>query len=123
MGDTNKKYLDSEGLALYHNELVKRLSNLEYDPERLFENKTELFSKSKWGADKYGRVSGLKKGLIITVGKQLWQLVNPDTFNLILSRVQDVNEKILIPVEDLGWKIISNTVDFDVNGHTLILTK
>lgn len=123
MGDTNKKYLDSEGLALYHNELVKRLSNLEYDPERLFENKTELFSKSKWGADKYGRVSGLKKGLIITVGKQLWQLVNPDTFNLILSRVQDVNEKILIPVEDLGWKVISNTVDFDINDHTLILTK
>lgn len=122
MSNTNK-FLDYEGLRTYHDELVKRMANLEYDPERLFETKEDLFSLTKWGANKYGRVSGLKEGLLITVGGQIWQLVDPDTFNTILSRVQSVDEKVLIPVEDLGWKVVSNTVDFNISGHILQLTK
>ena len=36
MGNT-KKYLDLEGLSTYHDELVQRLSDLEYDPDRMFD--------------------------------------------------------------------------------------
>ena len=118
-----KQYLDYEGLSLYHSELVKRLVDLEYDPNRIFEDKVDLFSLNKWGADKYGRVTGLKNGLIITVGSEIWQLVDAETFRPILTRIQDVTEKAQIPVEDLGWKIVGNTVDFNINGHTLELTK
>lgn len=122
MSDTNK-YLDYEGLRTYHDELVSRLADLEYDPSRLFDEKIDLFDKQKWGSDKYGRVAGLKEGLMITVGNQIWQLVNPVTFNTVLSRVQPASEKALIPTEDLGWKVIGNNVDFDIANHVLHLTK
>ena len=117
------KYLNYEGLSKYHDELVKRLADLEYDPERMFETKADLFSLQKWGANKYGRVAGLKAGLIITVENKLWQLEDPDTFNNVLSSVQDVSEKVLIPVEDLGWRIVGSSVDFNINDHVLQLTK
>lgn len=122
MSNTNK-YLDYDGLRLYHDELVSRLADLEYDPTRLFEEKEDLFDEQKWGVSKYGRVAGLKEGLIITVGDQIWQLVDPETFNTVLSSSQSVSEKVLIPTEDLGWKVIGNNVDFDILNHILVLTK
>ena len=117
------KYLDYSGLSKYHDELVTRLADLEYDPERMFEDKADLFSLQKWGANKYGRVAGLKAGLIITVENKLWQLDDPETFMGILSSSQPVGEKVLIPAEDLGWKIVGSSVDFNVNDHVLQLTK
>lgn len=123
MSNNTDRFLDYEGLKKYHHEMVERLIDLEFDPNRMFDDKVDLFNKTKWGADKYGRVAGLKAGLIITVGTQIWQLEDPDTFGRILARVQDPNEKALIPVEDLGWKIVGSNVDFNVVGHTLQLTK
>ena len=117
------KYLDYEGLRTYHDELVSRLADLEYDPSRLFDDKEDLFDQQKWGVNKYGRVAGLKEGLIITVGIQIWQLTDPTTFSTVLSSSQPVSEKVLIPVENLGWKVIGNGVDFDIANHTLTLTK
>ena len=121
--NNTKQYLDYAGLKTYHDELIRRLTDLEYDPERMFEDKKDLFDEQKWGKNKYDRIVGLKAGLIITVGSQIWQLVNPDTFITILTGVQPIEDKILIPVEDLGWKIVGNTVDYDIYDHTLILTK
>lgn len=121
--NNTKQYLDYVGLKTYHDELIRRLTDLEYDPERMFEDKKDLFDEQKWGKNKYDRIVGLKAGLIITVGSQIWQLVNPDTFITILTGVQPIEDKILIPVEDLGWKIVGNTVDYDISDHTLILTK
>lgn len=119
-----KKYLDLTGLQYYHNEMVNKIVDLEYDPERLFENKTELFSLEKWGANKYGRVVGLKKGLMITVGGQVWQLENPTLFNTKLSMTGlTPAEKALLPIDQIGWKVVGSTVDFDVNDHVLQLTK
>ena len=83
MSDT-KKYLDLEGLGTYHGELVQRLTDLEYDPNRMFTTKAQLFSLNKWGNDKFGRIIGLKEGLIITVANEIWQLVSPETFSTIL---------------------------------------
>ena len=34
-----QKYLDLTGLNTYHNEMVKRIVDLEYDPERMFDDK------------------------------------------------------------------------------------
>lgn len=116
-------FLDFEGLQTYHDELIKRLTDLEYDPERLFEHKVDLFSLSRWGANKYGRVVGLKTGLIITVEGQIWQLEDPVKFNRILSRIQSPDEKAAMTPEELGWKIVGSTVDFNINNHTLELTK
>ena len=122
MGNT-EKYLSYDGLATYQDELVRRLTDLDYDPNRMFADKTELFSLEKWGANRFGRVIGLKAGLIITVDGQIWQLVDPVVFNSVLSGNQTIESKVLIPVEDLGWKIIGNTVDFNINDHVLELTK
>lgn len=120
---STNKFLDYEGLQTYHSEIVRRLTDLEYDPERLFENKVDLFSLDRWGANKYGRIVGLKTGLMITVEGQIWQLENPTKFNRILSRVQSAEDKALLPPEDLGWKVVGSSVDFNVNDHTLELTK
>lgn len=122
MGNT-KKYLDLEGLSTYHDELVQRLSDLEYDPDRMFETKAQLFNTDKWGMDKYGRLTGLKAGLIITVGTQIWQLVTPATFRAELTTVSPISEKVAKTPEQLGWKVVGNTVDFNVNNHVLELTK
>jgi len=120
---STNKFLDYEGLQTYHSEIVRRLTDLEYDPERLFENKVDLFSLDRWGANKYGRIVGLKTGLMITVEGQIWQLESPTKFNRILSRVQSAEDKAQLPPEDLGWKVVGSSVDFNVNDHTLELTK
>ena len=119
-----QKYLDLTGLNTYHNEMVKRIVDLEYDPERMFDDKVDLFSLQKWGANKYGRVVGLKAGLMITVGGQLWQLENPTLFNSKLSMTGlTPAEKALIPIDQLGWKIVGSNVDFNIDDHVLQLTK
>ena len=119
-----QKYLDLTGLNTYHNEMVKRIVDLEYDPERMFDDKVDLFSLQKWGANKYGRVVGLKAGLMITVGGKLWQLENPTLFNSKLSMTGlTPAEKALIPIDQLGWKIVGSNVDFNVDDHVLELTK
>lgn len=120
---STNKFLDFEGLQTYHNEIVRRLTDLEYDPDRMFENKVDLFSFEKWGANKYGRVVGLKKGLMVTVEGQIWQLDDPAKFNRILSRAQSAEDKALLTPEELGWKVVGSSVDFDVNNNTLVLTK
>lgn len=117
------KYLDLTGLQTYHNEMVTRLTNLEYDPERLFESKEDLFSLDKWGANKYGRVVGLKAGLMVTVEGKIWQLEDPTTFNGILSRTQAVEEKAALSPEELGWRVVGNSVDYNISNHTLALSK
>ena len=119
-----QKYLDLTGLNTYHNEMVKRIADLEYDPERMFDDKVDLFSLQKWGANKYGRVVGLKAGLMITVGGQIWQLENPTMFNSKLSMTGlTPAEKALIPIDQLGWKIVGSNVDFNIDDHVLQLTK
>ena len=121
--DNTEKYLSYVGLATYQDELVRRLTDLDYDPNRMFADKTELFSLEKWGVNRFGRVVGLKAGLIITIDGQIWQLEDPVVFNSILSGSQSIESKVLIPMEDLGWKIVGNTVDFNINNHVLELTK
>ena len=119
-----QKYLDLTGLNTYHNEMVKRIADLEYDPERMFDDKVDLFSLQKWGANKYGRVGGRKGGLMITVGGQIWQLENPTMFNSKLSMTGlTPAEKALIPIDQLGWKIVGSNVDFNIDDHVLQLTK
>lgn len=121
----NKQYLDYEGLRTYHNELVSRMADLEYDPNRMFEDIEDLLSLSKWGADKYGRVAGLKEGILITVGTKIWQLEDAEKFGNILRLVQPIEDKIqtYTTPESLGWRIICNSVDFNIADHVLELTK
>lgn len=121
--DNTEKYLSYEGLTTYNDELIRRLTDLDYDPDRMFADKTELFSLEKWGVNRFGRVVGLKAGLMITLDGQIWQLEDPVVFNSILTGNQSIASKVLIPMEDLGWKIVGNTVDFNINGHILELTK
>ena len=119
------KYLDYEGLGIFTNELENRLADLEYDPERMFANMRELLTRSKWGADRYGRVAGLKKGLIVTIGGKIWQLEDTDTFGTILRRVQPINEKLIEfdTPDKLGWKLVGSDVNFNVDDHILKLEK
>lgn len=121
----NKQYLDYEGLTTYHSELVKRLSDLEYDPNRMFDDIADLLSLAKWGSDKYGRVAGLKEGILITVGTKIWQLEDAVKFGNILRMVMPIEDKVEIYTtpESLGWRVICNSVDFDISDHTLTLTK
>lgn len=118
MGNT-KQYLDYAGLQTYHSELVQRLADLEYDPNRLFADINALTTKSNW--ERNGRISGVKEGMMVTVGGLIWQLVNVNTFKGILNDNSSVTES--TTAEDLGWTIISNTVDFNVDDHILELTK
>ena len=120
-----KQYLDYEGLSTYHNELVKRMSDLEYDPNRMFEDIEDLLSLSKWGADKYGRVAGLKEGILVTVGTQIWQLEDSTKFGNILRSVMPIEDKVATytTAESLGWRVICNNVDFNIDNHILQLTK
>lgn len=122
MGNT-KKYLDLEGLGTYHDELVQRLTDLEYDPNRMFTTKAQLFSEIKWGSDKFGRIIGLKEGLMVTVAGEIWQLVNPETFSTVLRTPGKIADKVALTPEELGWKVVGNSVDFNVNEHVLELTK
>ena len=114
-----KQYLDYKGLQTYHNELVQRLEDLEFEPNKIFANVDALVNPSNWL--KNGRIAGVKEGLMVTVGDYIWQLKNADTFEKILKNNSSVTKS--TTAEDLGWKVISNKVDFNVNDHTLILTK
>ncbi len=118
-----KKYLDLEGLGIYHNELEDRLKKLVYEPTRMFDDKEDLFSSSNWELDKMGNLYGAKVGSIVTVGGQLWQLENPLLWSTMYKRVQPIEEKLEMTPEQLGWKVIGNTVDFNVDDHVLQLTK
>lgn len=115
------KYLDYEGLRTYHSELVKRLKDLDYDPNRIFDDTEALCNRSNWDVDAYGRIYGLKLGLIVTVGSQIWQLVNPETFAALFRTVNPEFSASDATPEELGWKIIG--IDFDVDEHTLRLFK
>ena len=118
-----QKFLDLDGLVTYHDELVQRLTDLEYDPNRMFATKAQLFSEIKWGSDKFGRIIGLKEGLIVTVGNEIWQLVNPETFSTILRTPGRISDKVALTPTELGWKVVGNSVDFNINDHVLELTK
>ena len=114
-----KQYLDYAGLKTYHNELIQRLVDLEFEPNKMFADVNALVTRSNWV--KNNRIAGVKVGLMVTVGDYIWQLKNADTFEKILKNNSSVTKS--TTAEDLGWKVISNKVDFNVNDHTLILTK
>lgn len=122
MGNT-KKYLDLEGLGVYHSELEDRLKNLVYEPTKMFDDKEDLFSSNNWEMDKIGNIYGAKSGLIVTVGGQIWQLENPSRWTTIYKRVQPIEEKLDMTPEQLGWKVLGSNVDFNVDNHVLQLTK
>ena len=110
-----KQYLDYAGLQTYHSELVQRLADLEYDPNRLFADVKALTTRFK--QVKNGRIAGVKEGLIVTVGGVLWQLVDADLFKGIL----DGGSVPANPTaKDLGWDVV---IDFNVDDHILVLTK
>ena len=110
-----KQYLDYTGLTTYHNELVQRLEDLEFEPNKIFANVDALVKRDNWV--KNNRIAGLKKGLMVTVGGVLWQLVDADKFKKILKG-EIVPES--LTAENLGWDVV---IDFNVNDHILILTK
>ena len=110
-----KQYLDYTGLTTYHNELVQGLEDLEFEPNKIFANVDALVKPSNWM--KNNRIAGLKKGLMVTVGGVLWQLVDADKFKKILKG-EIVPES--LTAENLGWDVV---IDFNVNDHILVLTK
>ena len=110
-----KQYLDYTGLTTYHNELVQRLEDLEFEPNKMFNDVNALVKRDNWV--KNNRIAGLKKGLMVTVGGVLWQLVDADTFKKILKG-EIVPES--LTAENLGWDVV---IDFNVNDHILVLTK
>ena len=114
-----KQYLDYAGLKTYHDELIQRLTDLEYEPNKMFADVNELVTRSNWV--KNNGIAGVKVGLIVTVGDCIWQLNDANIFKSILEDNSSVTES--TTAEELGWRVISNTVDFDINDHTLILTK
>ena len=121
----NKQYLDYEGIAAYHSELVNRLADLEYEPNKMFDDIEALLTPSNWGTVKYGRVAGLKSGLIITVDNQIWQLEDASKFRGILSSSTPIEDKLITYTtpDSMGWKVVGSTVDFDITNHTLQLSK
>ncbi len=110
-----KQYLDYTGLTTYHNELVQRLEDLEFEPNKMFNDVNALVKRDNWV--KNNRIAGVKEGLMVTVGGVLWQLVDADKFKKILKG-EIVPES--LTAENLGWDVV---IDFNVNDHTLILTK
>ena len=114
-----KQYLDYTGLTTYHNELVQRLEDLEFEPNKIFADVNALVTRDNWV--KNNRIAGVKEGLMVTVGDYIWQLKDANVFKGILENNSSATES--TTAEDLGWKVISNKVDFNVNDHTLILTK
>ena len=110
-----KQYLDYTGLTTYHNELVQRLEDLEFEPNKIFANVDALVTSLNWV--KNNRIAGLKEGLMVTVDGVLWQLVDADKFKKILEG-KIVPESLI--AENLGWDVV---IDFNVNDHILVLTK
>ena len=43
-----KQYLDYAGLGTYHNELVQRLVDLEFEPNKMFADVKALVTRSNW---------------------------------------------------------------------------
>ena len=117
--NNTKQYLDYAGLKTYHNELIQRLADLEFEPNKMFADVNALVTRSNWV--KNNRIAGVKVGLMVTVGDYIWQLKDVNAFKGILENNSSVTES--TTAEELGWRVISNKVDFDVNDHTLILTK
>ena len=114
-----KQYLDYAGLQTYHNELIQRLVDLEFEPNKMFADVSALVTRSNWV--KNNRIAGLKVGLMVTVGDYIWQLKDVNAFKGILENNSSVTES--TTAEEMGWRVIGNKVDFDINDHTLILTK
>ena len=110
-----KQYLDYTGLQTYHSELVQRLADLEFEPNKMFTDVDALVNTDNWV--KNGRIAGVKAGLMVTVGGVLWQLVDADKFKKILEG-EIVPES--LTAENLGWDVV---IDFNVNDHILVLTK
>ena len=110
-----KQYLDYTGLTTYHNELVQRLEDLEFEPNKIFADVDALVTRSNWV--KNNRIAGLKVGLMVTVGGVLWQLVDADKFKKILEGKIAPES---LTAENLGWDVV---IDFNVNDHILVLTK
>jgi len=120
MGNENK-YLDYEGLMHYHKELVNRLKDLEYDPKRIFASQSDLMKKDNWDIDQYGRIFGLKTGLVVTVDKHFWQLTEPSKFAKVFKTIGDKSG--YTTPESIGWEVVGSTVDFEIDDHTLKLLK
>lgn len=114
-----EKYLDWTGLQTYHNRLKEDLKDLKFDPQRMFADKADLIDRANW-ADQNGRVFGAKDGLIVSVGSQLWQLVDPTTFKGVLTTIGGNPES--LSAEELGWKVL-NDVEFEVTNRVLSLKK
>ena len=114
-----KQYLDYAGLKTYHNELIQRLVDLEFEPNKMFADVNAWVTRSKWV--KNNRIAGVKVGLMVTVGDYIWQLKDVNAFKGILENNSSVTES--TTAEEMGWRVIGNKVDFDINDHTLILTK
>ena len=114
-----KQYLDYAGLQTYHKELAQRLADLEFEPNKMFADVKALVTRSNWV--KNNRIAGVKAGLMVTVGDYIWQLKDVNVFKGILENNSSVTES--TTAEEMGWRVIGNKVDFDINDHTLILTK
>ena len=114
-----KQYLDYAGLQTYHKELAQRLADLEFEPNKMFADVNALVTRSNWV--KNNRIAGVKVGLMVTVGDYIWQLKDVNAFKGILENNSSVTES--TTVEEMGWRVIGNKVDFDINDHILILTK
>lgn len=118
-----KKFLEYDGLKIYHDELVKKMRDLAYDPQRSFDSQEDLVTLSNWQFED-SRVCGLKKGLLVTVDNKFWQLEEPNKFQTRLTRVgETIEEKSQLKPEELGWKLVGSTTEFDIDGHTLKLIK
>ena len=55
-----KQYLDYAGLQTYHNELIQRLVDLEFEPNKMFADVNALVTRSNWV--KNNRIAGTGKG-------------------------------------------------------------
>ena len=47
----NKKFLDFEGLKKYHDVLTKKLKDLDFNPQMMFDNKSSLVDLNNWKHD------------------------------------------------------------------------
>lgn len=121
--EEKKRFLDYEGFKTYHDELVKNLRDKAFDPKRMFTNKAELVDKANWEFKDYG-VLAVRPGLIVTVENKFWQLADAEKFRVTLTRMgESIEEKAKYTAEELGWKIVASTTEFEIDGHTLKLFK
>lgn len=124
--EDRKQYLDYEGFKHYLATLSNKLRDLEFDPKRDFADKEDLLTLSNWQHDIYGRLTecGYKKGLIVTVNGQFWQLEDPELFRRIMTMFGvDLSEKAAKTPTELGWKVIGSYIDVNGENHTLEIIK